>query len=140
MHQPSAGIGSRPLIVLIQERRADDRSPARIEASPQAGSRGLLRTTVAVSRRPEPSLAEAPGDRGLDSGVGPRYIWSCMTAREKLHLLADELSDAEAEAAFGRLIRERELLGRWTAAKDIDATEDAWALANAREAIREERW
>jgi hypothetical protein len=63
-----------------------------------------------------------------------------MTAREKLHLLVDELSDAEAEAAFDRLIRERELLQRWTAAKDIDATEDAWALANAREAIREERW
>ena len=33
-----------------------------------------------------------------------------------------------------------DLLGQWTQADDGDATEDAWALANAREAIREERW
>jgi hypothetical protein len=63
-----------------------------------------------------------------------------MTPREKLHLLVDELSDAEAEAALARLVRQRELLGQWTQADDGDATEDAWALANAREAIREERW
>ena len=63
-----------------------------------------------------------------------------MTPREKLHLLVDELSDAEAEAALARLVRQRELLGQWTQADDGDATEDAWALANAREAIRQERW
>ena len=63
-----------------------------------------------------------------------------MTPREKLHVLVDELSDAEAEAALARLVREREMLGRWTGAQDIDATEDAWALGNAREAIREESW
>ena len=63
-----------------------------------------------------------------------------MTPREKLHLLVDELSDAEAEAALARLSRERELLAQWTGAEVTDATEDAWALANAREAIREERW
>lgn len=63
-----------------------------------------------------------------------------MTPREKLHLLVDELSDAEAEAALARLVRERELLARLTGSEDSEATEDAWALANAREAIREERW
>ncbi len=63
-----------------------------------------------------------------------------MTPREKLHLLVDELSDAEAEAALARLVREREMLRRWTGAEDTHATEDVWALANAREAIREERW
>jgi hypothetical protein len=63
-----------------------------------------------------------------------------MTPREKLHLLVDELSDAEAEAALARLVRQRELLRRWTEAEDTDATEDAWALANARGAIREGRW
>jgi hypothetical protein len=63
-----------------------------------------------------------------------------MTPREKLHLLVDELSDAEADAALARLVRQRELLGHWTQTEDADATEDAWALANAREAIHEERW
>ncbi len=63
-----------------------------------------------------------------------------MTPREKLHHLVDQLTEAEAEAALTRLVRERELLARWTATEDAEATEDAWALANAREAIREERW
>jgi hypothetical protein len=62
-----------------------------------------------------------------------------MTPREKLHVFVDELSDAEAQAALARLVRERELLQEWTGSKDSDATEDGWALANAREAIREER-
>ncbi len=63
-----------------------------------------------------------------------------MTSREKLHLLVDDLSDSEAEAALARLLRERELLQHWADGDDSGATEDAWALANAREAIREERW
>ena len=64
-----------------------------------------------------------------------------MTPREKLHLLVvDQLSEAEAEAALTRLVRQRELLARWTGDEDADATEDAWALENAREAILEERW
>ncbi len=69
-----------------------------------------------------------------------RNIGRAVTPREKLHLLVDELSDAEAEAALARLVRQRELLAHWTGAEDTDATEEAWALANAREAIREERW
>jgi ABC-type iron transport system FetAB ATPase subunit len=63
-----------------------------------------------------------------------------MTPREKLHLLVDELSKAEAEAALARLVREQELLAQWTGAEDAEATKDVWTLANAREAIREERW
>lgn len=63
-----------------------------------------------------------------------------MTPREKLHHFVDDLSDAEAEAALVRLVRQRETLGQWTGSDDTDATEDAWALANARDAIREERW
>jgi mRNA-degrading endonuclease toxin of MazEF toxin-antitoxin module len=64
---------------------------------------------------------------------GSALDWDEMTPREKLHLLVDELSDAEAEAALARLVRERELLERWTDAEDAKATEDVWALANARE-------
>jgi hypothetical protein len=63
-----------------------------------------------------------------------------VTTREKLHLLVDQLSDAEAEAALTRLSNERELLRQWTATADPSAAEAQWALANAREAIREERW
>jgi hypothetical protein len=63
-----------------------------------------------------------------------------VTTREKLHLLVDEFSDAEAEAALTRLVRERDLLAHWTEPQDAQTTEDAWALGNAREAIREEPW
>jgi hypothetical protein len=63
-----------------------------------------------------------------------------VTTREKLHLLVDEFSEAEAEAALARLVRERDLLAQWTAPEGPQLTEDAWALANAREAIREEPW
>jgi len=63
-----------------------------------------------------------------------------MTTREKLHLLVDELSDVEAEATLARLVRERELVDQWTQADGGPATEDAWALTNARKAIREEPW
>jgi hypothetical protein len=63
-----------------------------------------------------------------------------MTTREKLHMLVDELSDVEAEATFARLVRERELIDQWTQSEGDAATEDAWALSNAREAIREEPW
>ena len=63
-----------------------------------------------------------------------------MTTRENLHRLVDEFSEAEAEAALAPLVRERDLLAQWTAPEDRQVTEDAWALANAREAIREEPW
>jgi hypothetical protein len=60
-----------------------------------------------------------------------------MSPHQKLHVLVDELTNAEAEAALARLVRERDLLEEWAA---TEATDDAWALANAREAIREEPW
>jgi hypothetical protein len=63
-----------------------------------------------------------------------------VTTREKLHRLVDELSEAEVEAALLRLERERECLLQWAQAEDADVVEDDWALANAREAIREEPW
>lgn len=63
-----------------------------------------------------------------------------MTTREKLHRLVDDLSEAEVEAALVRLEREREGLLQWAQAEDAERVEDAWALANAREAIREEPW
>ena len=55
-------------------------------------------------------------------------------------MLVDELSDAEAEASLNRPFRERELVAQWTGSQDTEATEDTWAIANAREAVREERW
>jgi hypothetical protein len=63
-----------------------------------------------------------------------------VTPREKLHRLVDELSETEVEAALTRLLREREAVEEWAVKEDTEATEDAWAQANAREAIREEPW
>jgi hypothetical protein len=63
-----------------------------------------------------------------------------VTPREKLHRLVDELSETEVEAALTRLPRERGAVDEWAAAEDTEATEDAWARGNAREAIREAPW
>jgi CCR4-NOT transcriptional regulation complex NOT5 subunit len=63
-----------------------------------------------------------------------------MTPREKLHRIVDELSEAEVEATITRLERERDALETWVDSEDVDAVEDSWAAANAREAIREEPW
>lgn len=63
-----------------------------------------------------------------------------VTTREQLHRLVDELSEAEVEAALTRLVRERDAVEQWAAAEDAAAVEGAWALGNAREAIREEPW
>lgn len=63
-----------------------------------------------------------------------------VTTREKLHRLIDELSEAEVEAELNRLIREREAVEQWASAEEADFAADTWAIANAREAIREEPW
>ncbi|MHB8659963.1 MAG: hypothetical protein ACYC91_18890 [Solirubrobacteraceae bacterium] len=63
-----------------------------------------------------------------------------MTTRERLHVLIDELSEAEAEAALARLVRERQTIKQWAKSETAGGVEDDWALANAREAIREEPW
>ena len=74
---------------------------------------------------------ECPATRNTVGGVTPR---------EKLHRLVDQLDDSEVEAALVLLEREREAVRQWAQAEDADAVEDAWALSNAREAIREEPW
>jgi hypothetical protein len=63
-----------------------------------------------------------------------------INAREKLHRLVEELSEDEADAMLTRVAREREDVRQWALAGDAEAIEDAWALANAREAIRQEPW
>lgn len=98
-----------------------------------------------ISARPiRPQLR---GQRGDPGPANP--LWAetrCagklfrVTTREQLHSLVDDLSEAEAEAALARLTRERDSLSAWAASDERDATEDAWALSNAREAIREEPW
>ncbi len=58
-------------------------------------------------------------------------------ARERL---VNELSEAEGQAALTRLVRERAAVEQWAEADDPGSVEDAWAAANAREAIRKEPW
>lgn len=74
--------------------------------------------------------------------IGARIGRYCsrMTTREKLHRLVDELTEAEAHAALTRLERERAAIERWAEADDAGSVTEAWAVANAREAIREEPW
>lgn len=63
-----------------------------------------------------------------------------MTSRDKLHRFVDELSEDEAEAALHRLLQERVAVEQWAATEEGPAVEDAWALANAHDAVREEPW
>jgi len=63
-----------------------------------------------------------------------------VTTRDKLHRLVDELDEAEVEAALVRLARDHEALQLWARAENAEPAQDAWALQNAREAIREEPW
>jgi len=91
---------------------------------------------MAAASRKEPSVGLRHGRAGSRRR---RYSWP-VTTREKLHRLVDELNEAEVEAALARLVREREALEHWTEAGDSPSAEDSWALANAREAIREEPW
>ena len=62
-----------------------------------------------------------------------------VTTRDKLHRLVDELDEAEVEALV-RLARDHEALQHWARAENAEPAQDAWALQNAREAIREEAW
>lgn len=54
--------------------------------------------------------------------------------------MVDELDETEIEAALVRLERERQGVEQWAQGDDAKWLEDAWAQANAREAIREEPW
>ena len=51
-----------------------------------------------------------------------------------------ELNEAEVEAVLLPLERERRAVEQWAQGDDAELVEDAWARANAREAIREEPW
>jgi hypothetical protein len=69
-----------------------------------------------------------------------------MTAKEKLREQVETLSEKEAERLLAMVERakERDAIGE-TIAEGYrrvpqNSDEDAWAAANAREAIREERW
>jgi hypothetical protein len=73
-----------------------------------------------------------------------------VKARERLRRLVDELTDAEANETLRTLrassacAEKRNTVGRAIAEGyeriPQTAEEDAWALANAREAIRDEPW
>ncbi len=73
-------------------------------------------------------------------GIGDAGTVRPVTTREKLHQLVDDLSEAEVQAALTRLSRDRETLEQWARAENAQSDEADWALANAREAIREEPW
>ena len=63
------------------------------------------------------------------------------SAREATSARGRALSETEVEAALTRLLREREAVEEWAAEEATGGElEDAWAQANAREAIREEPW
>ena len=51
-----------------------------------------------------------------------------------------ELNEAEVETALVRLAQERNAVQERAQTTDATAVEDAWSLANAREAIRQEPW
>lgn len=64
-----------------------------------------------------------------------------MTAKEKLLQQAPQWNDAQATAAL-RVVEAHGELASYLGeeATSADEREDSWAVANAREAIREERW
>jgi hypothetical protein len=74
-------------------------------------------------------------------GSNSRGTIQAMTAKEKLLQQAPQWNDAQATAALRVVEAHDELasyLDKETSSADED--EDSWATANAREAIREERW
>ena len=79
-------------------------------------------------------------DEGQSCARGQGRYRRELDHAEKLHRLVDELNEAEVEAAHVRLARERNAVQAWAQTDDATAVEDAWSLANAREAIREEPW
>jgi hypothetical protein len=94
---------------------------------------------------PDLSLAsELIADRrDEDSASGPnlRATIRAMTAKEKLLQQAPQWNDAQATAAL-RVVEAHDELASYLDKKppSTDEHEDHWAMANAREAIREERW
>lgn len=64
-----------------------------------------------------------------------------VTAKEKLLQQAPQWNDAQATAAL-RVVEAHDELAAYLDGETLstDEREDRWAMANAREAIREERW
>jgi hypothetical protein len=64
-----------------------------------------------------------------------------VTAKEKLLQQAPQWNDAQATAAL-RVVEAHHELASYLGEEgpSADESEDRWATANAREAIREERW
>lgn len=64
-----------------------------------------------------------------------------MTAKEKLLQQAPQWNDTRATAAL-RVVEAHDELASYLNedAASAEDREDSWAVANAREAIREERW
>jgi hypothetical protein len=108
----------------------------------------------------EPEMAELPDSwRRLPSGEPvPNWVAALdearlglersyggtirtMTAKEKLLQQAPQWNDAQATAAL-RVVKAHDELASYLAKEgsSADEREDQWATANAREAIREERW
>jgi ketopantoate reductase len=75
----------------------------------------------------------------------PNANLGVVTAKEKLLEEAPRWTDAQATAAL-RVVEAQNGLAAYfdeeerSTEKDLDAREDRWAEANAREAIREEPW
>jgi hypothetical protein len=68
-----------------------------------------------------------------------------MTAKELLLKEAPQWTDAQATAALRVVASQTELAAYLDdesklSAEELDAREDSWAKANAREAVREEPW
>lgn len=145
----SSAVGGRPSQSSSPRQRHELNAP---HPSLSRESRAQATKAMAPPLPPQRYLApdvDMPALRGQRGGRGPvrhRPEARCdgklfrVTTREQLHSLVDDLSEAEAEAALARLTRERDSLSTWAVSEDRDATEDAWALSNAREAIREEPW
>lgn len=77
----------------------------------------------------------APGN------VEARGTIRAVTAKEKLLQQAPQWNDAQATAAL-RVVEAHDELASYLDDESlaVDEREDRWAKANAREAIREERW
>jgi|GEM_PF-1402164 len=82
--------------------------------------------------------------RGTSAADAGGRIW-VMTAKELLLKEASHWTDAQATAAL-RVVASQAELDTYLdeesrlSADELDAREDRWAEANAREAIREEPW
>ena len=83
---------------------------------------------------------------GVEAGPGTRGATLCvMTAKEQLLNEAQGWTDEQATAAL-RVVRANSELETYLEAEaklsdeELDAREDRWAEASAREAIRDEPW